>query len=125
MFHPTSPDMPSGPFSGITGWFAVQDQFHQVLTAVAVPPGAHPPGPCIVDGRCPGTGSLAEQLLPPQSIVPSGGTELSGAGPWTGQLTETITFPPPSPTAPPPTETLTIDIDSFGTFDEVLLNPMP
>jgi hypothetical protein len=117
--------MPSGPFSAITGSFAVQDQFHQVLTVVAARPGALPPGPCIVDGRFLGTGSVEEHLFPPVPFVPSGGTELSGAGPWTGQLTVTITFPPPSPTAPPPTQTMTIALDSLGTFDEVLMNPMP
>jgi hypothetical protein len=125
MFHPSAPIMPSAPFSAITGSFVVEDHFHQVLTAVAAPPGAHLPGPCIVDGVFNGTGSVAEQLHPSMPIVPSGGTELSGAGPWTGQLTVTITCPAPSPTAPPTMETLTIEIDSLGTFDEVLMNPMP
>jgi hypothetical protein len=118
--HTADPARPFGPVGEITGWSTRQDWIHAVLTP-EMPPSTHPPGPCIVDGVSSVTVNVDGQLAPPGSpAVPPGGAELSGSVQQMGTLTYTITLPSPDPTAPPTTETMTIEIDSMGTFDEVL-----
>jgi hypothetical protein len=116
--HPPSPATPPG---AVAGSFARQDQFHQVLTAVAVPPGEHPPNPCVIDGTYVGTMSLGGHLIPPGPTPdPPAPCRLIGISREAGQLTQTTTFPAPGPSAPPPSETTAIELQSYGAFDEAL-----
>jgi hypothetical protein len=120
VLHTADPTRPFGTVGEITGWSARQDWIHVVLTP-EMPPSTFPPQPCTFDGVFMGAVSVDDQLAPPGSpaILP-GGAELRGSVQQMGTLTYTITLPSPDPTVPPTTETMMIDIDSMGTFDEVL-----